>query len=275
MMKDVVQEYWHEILSGNGLSDFNALWDLKTEWFEPPNIRRGGWSGVCFHHLNLPDGGQVGVFIKRQENHVKRTWKHPFRGIATCQREYDNLRRMQRWGIPVPEVVYFACRREEKRTRAILITRELSGFKSLNHFFRPGQAEGRLRRHIMKTVACTLKDFHSHNFQHSSLYPKHILLRRDPDDEQSIQVVLIDWEKARRRMASLMAALNDLDIFYRHFPSVSRSEKILFWKYYWSAGRQFYPVVISGFRQVLARRIRKKQTEKEARRRRSKSAAYP
>lgn len=45
-MKAYINERWRSILAHNGLSDFDALWKLQAEWFEEPNFRRGGWSGV-------------------------------------------------------------------------------------------------------------------------------------------------------------------------------------------------------------------------------------
>ena len=45
------------VFAANGLDGFDAFWRLPEDWFEPPNRRRGGWSGVSRHRLSLPDGG--------------------------------------------------------------------------------------------------------------------------------------------------------------------------------------------------------------------------
>ena len=58
-MQDFVNERWRSILAYNKLSDFDALWKLEAEWFEPPNQRRGGWSGVSRCELMLSEGGVV------------------------------------------------------------------------------------------------------------------------------------------------------------------------------------------------------------------------
>jgi hypothetical protein len=87
-MKDFVNERWRTILARNGLTDFDALWDLKADWFEAPNHRRGGWSGVSRCELDRPEGGKVAVFLKRQENHKARIWSHPVHGAPTFLREF-------------------------------------------------------------------------------------------------------------------------------------------------------------------------------------------
>lgn len=79
-MQDYINESWRRILAYNGLSDFDALWKLEAQWFEEPNYRRGGWSGVARCELKHPDGGTCAIFLKRQENHVARLWNYPIKG---------------------------------------------------------------------------------------------------------------------------------------------------------------------------------------------------
>jgi hypothetical protein len=81
-----------EQLTASHLADFEALWSVSTDWHEAPNERRGGWSGVSRHVL--ADGSAI--FLKRQENHLCRTLRHPIRGIPTFYREYRNILRLQR-----------------------------------------------------------------------------------------------------------------------------------------------------------------------------------
>ena len=85
-----MKEYWYnddwqQILFDNNLDDFDDIWKLKTKWFEPPNIRRGGWSGVVKIDLDTPQG-KIGIFIKRQQNHITKTFIHPIRGMLTFER---------------------------------------------------------------------------------------------------------------------------------------------------------------------------------------------
>mgnify|MGYP003460592813 CR=1 FL=1 len=49
-MKDFINDRWRPILVHNGLSDFGALWQLKADWFEAPNHRRGGCRNTISGH---------------------------------------------------------------------------------------------------------------------------------------------------------------------------------------------------------------------------------
>ena len=89
-MKECWNDQWQEIFSANKLDSFDAIWNLDTEWFEEPNQRRGGWSGVIKVDLDTPEGKSC-VFIKRQENHISKTLLHPIRGILTFEREFENI----------------------------------------------------------------------------------------------------------------------------------------------------------------------------------------
>ena len=60
--------------------------------------------------LALPEGGKVGIFIKRQENHVYWAWQNLFRPAATFEREFLNLLRFRRLGITTLETAYFGQR---------------------------------------------------------------------------------------------------------------------------------------------------------------------
>lgn len=130
-MKDYLNEHWRAVLIHNGLADFDALWKLEAQWFEEPNHRRGGWSGVSRCELVRPDGSTCAVFLKRQENHKARLWNHPVRGAPTFLREFQHIMRYRANGIASLEPVYFAMRKVGKDHRAILITEELTGFVSV------------------------------------------------------------------------------------------------------------------------------------------------
>ena len=88
--RDDVSPGWAEVLRHNQLDTFEAIWNLKAPWYEPLNVRRGGWSGVSRINCKLPGGDEVGVFIKRQSNHRTR---HPLLPEATIAREWRCLKR--------------------------------------------------------------------------------------------------------------------------------------------------------------------------------------
>ena len=74
-MKDYVRPPFDRVLEAVGLADFEALWALERDWFEPPNERRGRWSGVCRKTWPEPDSptGEGVFFFKVQENHKRAT----------------------------------------------------------------------------------------------------------------------------------------------------------------------------------------------------------
>ena len=86
---------WQAILAFNQLDNFDAFWQLEADWFEEPNHRRGGWSGVSRILLALPEGGEAAVFLKRQENHLRKTIAHPLKGIPTFRAEIDNTLKLR------------------------------------------------------------------------------------------------------------------------------------------------------------------------------------
>ena len=87
-MNEYTAAEWKDTFAFNGLRTFDDFWKLEAKWFEEPNKRRGGWSGVARCELNLPGGGKVAVFLKRQEHHITRTFTHPVRGLSTFVREF-------------------------------------------------------------------------------------------------------------------------------------------------------------------------------------------
>jgi len=91
-----VGEDARSMLVESKLCDFDLLWNLEAGWYEEPNRRRGGWSGVSRYQLH---NGTL-IFIKRQENHFCRDWRSFFRPISAFRREFQNILTFQRLGIP-------------------------------------------------------------------------------------------------------------------------------------------------------------------------------
>lgn len=227
-MKEYCPDRWRAILQHNGLESFDRLWSLECGWFEPPNQRRGGWSGVSRCELQLPLGGSVGMFLKRQENHITRTLLHPF-GMPTSAREIQNILRFKRAGLPTAEPVYFAVRKIGGKMRAILGTEELTGYEPLDNcverWSRQGWPDHRQRRLLMQAVAATMRRMHNLRIQHGCFYPKHIFLRVEGND---IQVRIIDLEKAKVRPLRRFAVFRDLFTLNRLSPDWSRTDRLRF-----------------------------------------------
>jgi tRNA A-37 threonylcarbamoyl transferase component Bud32 len=224
-IREYISEEWHDILRHNHVDDFERLWALDAEnWFEPPNHRRGGWSGVVRTKLALPTGGEAHIFIKRQENHVYRAWQNLFRLTATFEREFRNLLRFRQFGIPSPETIYFGQRTVEGKLRAILVTRELAGYLPVNaECYSPIAKLDRSRRKLLISQAAdTVRRLHQKRIQHNCLYPKHLFVREDGDFE----VCLIDLEKAKWRPYKQSIVVRDFGSLYRHTEGWSRTDQL-------------------------------------------------
>lgn len=231
-MKDYFPDPWRTVLCHNHLDSFERLWALDAGWFEPPNQRRGGWSGVSRCDLATPDGTTVGVFLKRQENHITRTFRHPF-GMPTFVREMGNILLFKKASVPALEPVYFAVRRIDGQLRAILCTLALDGYEPLENLVerwsRDGWPAREVRRRLMKAVADVMRQMHQHRIQHNCFYPKHIFVRFNGDD---VSVRIIDLEKAKVRMLRKHASYRDLYTLNRHSQSWSRTDRLRFFLIY-------------------------------------------
>lgn len=264
-MKDYIDERWRSILSHNQLRDFDALWQLKAEWFEAPNQRRGGWSGVARCELNLPDGGKCAIFLKRQENHGTFSWRHPVKGVPTFLRELHKIMHYRACGIPTMEPVYFAMRRTAQGHRAILATEELTGFVSMEDRGRDWLAHGApvraIRLRYLKAVASLLSKMHAHGIQHNCFFPKHIFTRMDADG--TVEARIIDLEKSRWRPVRTLSARRDLYSLVRQSQQWSRTDRLWFFKSYLGIER-LTPYAKWLWHDIEARSFKKNRIAKQA-----------
>ncbi len=229
---------WKQLAHSNGLDSFDAIWALDIGWFEEPNQRRGGWSGVSQAELVLADGGRAGVFIKRQQGHITRTPAHPLAGGLTFRREFHNLKRLQTCGVPTLDVLYFAERKVDGKRQSILITRELSGYQSLDDCIQNWQQTGwpdkRAWHRFITRLAGVARLMHQNRMQHNCFFPKHIFLK-DIDAEPDIR--LIDLEKAKHTFSVEQAMLRDLDTLNRRTSGVTTTERLRFLLAYYGQRR--------------------------------------
>lgn len=262
-MKNYLAQDWRDILRHNGLDSFDALWALEAEWFEEPNQRRGGWSGVSRFEMKLPQGGTRAVFLKRQENHVTRSWQNPF-GMATFVREMRNILRFKNRGVPALEPVYFAVRRIDGDLRAILVTEELAGYTSLEDLVESWEDHGwpsrQERRRLIDEVAAVVRKMNDQHLQSNCLYPKHVLVKQEDD---RISVRIIDLEKAKWQLLKGRARFRDLDTLNRHSKGWGTSDRLRFYLAYWQLPR-LTPATKALWRH-LARRTDRKNRLRAAR----------
>lgn len=233
-MKDFVSETWRSTLIRHGLVDFDALWKLDAQWFEPPNQRRGGWSGVSRCELREAADRSLHVFLKRQENHKTFSWRHPFRGIPTFLREFRLILRYRAGNVPTLEPVFFGMRDTADGHRAILMTIALDGFVPLDTYIARRAIEKNPPRDahlgVIKAVAELTRHMHDNHIQHNCYYPKHVFVRGAADGSSEARV--IDLEKSRLRPLAAICALRDLDTLNRHAAEWTRSDRLRFLKAY-------------------------------------------
>lgn len=224
-MDAYVNEDWRDVLAWNGLADFDALWRKDAgRWYEPPNRRRGGWSGVVKTALPTRDGQQAWVFIKRQENHAYRSIRHGFWRAATFEREFFNIQRFRRWGIPTLEPVFFQQQRVDGKLRAILVTASLEGYVPLDDpVLHPDRLSPAERGRLFTAVGGVVSALHARSLQHGSLYAKHILVRKG---DAAFDARLIDLEKVRRRVTPHGARERDFRTFHRHLVGWSLRQEL-------------------------------------------------
>ncbi len=229
-MSPYISPEHRSLLAASHLASFDDVWALKAEWFEEPNVRRGGWSGVCRIVVPRADGSELGLFLKRQENHQRRDWRHPVRGEPTFAREFRMLRYLQDKGVPAPRPVFYGSAVVGGDARGILMTEELAGYRPLDavttELFAAGRPPLAAQRALLRAAAGIVRALHAAGVQHSSLYPKHIFVRMregaDPD------AALIDLEKSRTTLLSKRRMLHDLDALNRHAEHWSRSARLYF-----------------------------------------------
>lgn len=253
MKKMFIATPHHALLASEQLDNFEALWSREIAWFEEPNQRRGGWSGVG--RLAIGQAGAVGLnlFVKKQENHGRRTLFHPINGEPTFRREFKRLQFLALHQFSAPKVLFYGETTVGGSQRAILVTEALEGYHSLDtllleqypHLSRQQQ------RALISKVATELRRFHRLGLVHRALYPKHIFVK---DAQQDPQIALIDLEKARFSACALWRAFFDLAALSRHVEGVSMSRKLLFFKCYFGLTEQS----LSPFNRWIFRRIAKR-----------------
>ena len=256
-MREYQTSDWEQLAAGNGLGSFDAIWALDIGWFEEPNQRRGGWSGVSQTELVTADGSHAGVFIKRQQDHTKRTLAHPVAGVLTFRREFHNLSWLHASGVPTLEVLYYAERSLHGKRQSILVSRALTGYQSLEACLQNRQQTGRPSREawhrLIRRLAAVARRMHRHRIQHNCFFPKHVFLK---DIDTDVDIRLLDLEKAKHTFSVERAMLRDLDSFNRRTLGVTNTDRLRFLLAYY--GRQRVDRQVRNTWKKLVRRMRRK-----------------
>lgn len=233
-MQVFVSKTFRHVLASHHLDGFEQLWRYRGDWFESPNQGRGGWSGVNRLVLERQDDAPLGLFLKRQQNYIRRTLRHPFSGVATFFCEYRNIRHLAGRGVPVPKLAYFAQKFSQQGIQAILMTEELSGYRStdriatevLNH---PAHTRGQ-KLAAIACAASAVRAMHAAGVQHRALHAKHLLVNMDKPDAP--KAVIIDFEKARIKRLFLLRGLRDLATLNRDVTGPGNMARLYFFKQY-------------------------------------------
>ncbi len=220
-MIEFINPLYRELLTRHRLHNFTAFWSLPRTWFEEPNYRRQGWSGVSTHRL--ANGGEHRIlFVKRQENHDFRSLAHPG-GRPTFYKEYRNLLALERRRLATPTLVYYGERRSAAGRQAVLATWALSGYHNLDDWLaRPETETG--RDADLEEIGRQVRRLHDLGFQHRALYGKH-LLRNPKLPVADGGLVFIDLEKARHwPLMTVRLRAADLVQLQRHSPGLGPGE---------------------------------------------------
>ena len=209
-MTDYLAEAERALLQRHGLDDFDALWSLQLEAVDEPNTGRGGWSSV--YRLELEGKG---YYLKRQSNYLTHTLHRPL-GEPTFAREFRNIARYQKLGIPALQAVFYGQRKVSGEHRALLMTRALDAWTDLDHLLEQWpHLDAAQRQGILQACGRLARTLHAAGQVHGCFYPKHIFLRAR---SEGWQAQLIDLEKTRPLLFGLRDRLKDLEPLLRRAP---------------------------------------------------------
>lgn len=234
------------LLTQHKLASFEQLWSYGGDWFEPPNRERGGWSGVNFIELTDEFGKKQGFYLKRQQAHMRRSWRHPAVGEPTFVREFEIIQHLKQHNVKTPKIVYFA----NTKTQAILLTEALDGFVSLNKLKDNINAKKSV---LISQLASAVRNMHQAQVQHRSLYDKHLFVK---ESNENIEVVLIDFEKSRVTPFISFLKFSDLITLNYRAHNFTRTQRLHFFKQYFEIER------LTLWHKCLCRYIHKKSQKK-------------
>src|SRR5690606_12690358 len=109
---------YQDLFALHQLDRFASIWTKQIDWFEEPNHRRGGWSGVGQITLES-DQEELSVFVKKQQDHGRRTLLHPIKGEPTFRREFKRLAFLEAHQIRAPKLVFYGENKIDNHTCVI------------------------------------------------------------------------------------------------------------------------------------------------------------
>lgn len=233
---------WRGALDAAGLLNIQAVTEREFDWFEAPNKRRGGWSGVTRIVLNpdAPETEQKAVFLKIQQNHFYIAPNTGFLKRLTFEREYAAMSTLRPACPAIPEVLMFAKWTQDGNRGSILVTEALDGWHLLRDWQdgkaslpKPDQAT---LHKALEAIAATSRQLNQAGWIHMCYSAKHIFVRPKTDDE-GFDVRVIDLEKTRKRIGLGRRTIKDSSHFLRHTPNLSDADKLHYLKAYFQTNQ--------------------------------------
>lgn len=224
------------LLRQHQLDGFSQLWSHEVKWFEAPNHRRGGWSGVA--RMELAGEDKVhGFFIKKQQNHGRWSLATFPKQEPTFRREFQHLQYLQSKQFAAPEVVFYGEQIIDGQMCAILMTKELAQYRPLDVVTEAPEFASvpkQRKRQLLQSAAVAIRRFHTFHLMHRALYPKHIFVA---NAAEAPAIALIDLEKTRYSPLFWYNAYFDLAALNRHSVGWSRTSRLYFFKQYCQISR--------------------------------------
>lgn len=235
-MNTFISPEYASLLRQHQLDSFSALWGYQGEWFELPNRERGGWSGVNYIELSDDTGQKHSFYLKRQQGHMRKSWRHPLDGEPTFVREYKILQYLTKYHVATPELVFFAAHHNQ----AILMTKALTGFVSVDQFLKTAtHLTIKSKRALMQSLAGIVRQLHDARVQHRSLYDKHLFVKELVMNGQApmFDVAMIDFEKSRISQWIIITKLFDLMTLHYRTDDLSCTHRLYFFKQYFKVNK--------------------------------------
>ena len=148
-----------------------------------------------------PELGDIPVYFKLYGYRKLRRGLSRMMKQTRSKGEFANLNFFHKLGIPACEPI---ARGEYRNVLGIprncmIITREITGAKQLDHFIRDLEADSLpddikmgIRRQIIESLAAGARKIHSENFYHDDLKWRNILVRHSAGDDHTVEVFWID-----------------------------------------------------------------------------------
>ena len=177
-----------------GEDPFEKVFALGGEEFRSVKNRRT---------FRIEIGGE-GFFVKI---HRGAGWAEIFKNLVQFKmpvtgagNEYRALKKLREAGIPTMEIAAFGERGVNPANReSFLITRELTGTRSLEDVALGGAVPVPLKHRIIRALGASCGAMHRAGVNHRDCYLCHYLLRVDPADAPDVKLSVIDLHRAQIR----------------------------------------------------------------------------